>query len=127
MIIDTIADQVAAAIRNARLCEQARLEIADRKRIKEKMRESETKYRAMVEQSHDAIYIYKEDLFLFVNDRTCEFTGYSKEELLENDIWDLIHPEDKNKRHWRKKGQGRGSTLFFHCQGSEERRQGKNM
>ncbi len=69
--------------------------ISERRKAEESMRESEEKYRSLVEQSHDGIYIYKGNRFLFVNDRICEFTGYSKEELYDLDFLQLIHPDDK--------------------------------
>ncbi|RXK51221.1 PAS domain S-box protein [Halorientalis pallida] len=63
------------------------------------LRESEQRYRTLVERSHDGIYIYHDDRFLFVNDRITEITGYEPEELYEMDIWDLVHPDD---REWVK-------------------------
>ena len=97
MVIDTIADQIAVSIKNAQLYEQAQQEIKERKRIEKESQESETKYRAIVEQNHDAIYIYKNDYFIFVNDMACKITGYSKEELLKISIWDLLASKDREK------------------------------
>ena len=56
--------------------------------------ESEEKYRTLVEQSHDGIYIYSGGGFLFANNRMCDFTGYTKEELSGMKFWELAHPED---------------------------------
>ncbi len=70
--------------------------ITERRKMEEALRESEDKYRTLVEQSHDCIYIYKGNRFLFVNDRVCEFTGYSKEELYDLDFLQLIHPDDRS-------------------------------
>lgn len=67
------------------------------KKLEESLKESEEKYRMVVEQSHDAIYIYRDNRFLFVNDRVCEITEYSKRELLSMNIWNLIHPEDRKR------------------------------
>ncbi len=69
--------------------------ISERRKTEKALRESEEKYRTLVEQSHDGIYIYKGNRFLFVNDRICEVTGYSKEELYDLDFLKLIHPDDK--------------------------------
>ncbi|WP_424018606.1 PAS domain S-box protein [Halorientalis pallida] len=63
------------------------------------LRESEQRYRTLVERSHDGIYIYHDDSFLFVNERITEITGYEPEELYEMEIWDLVHPDD---REWVK-------------------------
>ncbi len=51
-------------------------------------------YRAIVENSHDAIYIYKNNHFYFVNNKMCELSGYSKEELLKQTVWEMVHPQD---------------------------------
>ncbi len=61
------------------------------------LRESEEKYRTLVEQSHDAIYIYRNDQFVFVNQRVCDLSGYAREELLEMSIWELLHPEERDR------------------------------
>ncbi|MBS3817493.1 MAG: PAS domain S-box protein [Candidatus Thermoplasmatota archaeon] len=62
--------------------------------------QSERKYRTVVENSHDAIYIYRGDELLFVNDRAVEITGYGREELHDMKLWELLHPDD---RQWVKK------------------------
>lgn len=63
-------------------------------RTESALRESEEKYRTVVERSHDAIYIYQDEQFLFVNDRACEITGYDEEELYGMNIWNLVHEGD---------------------------------
>ena len=61
------------------------------------LEESERRYRTLVEQSHDGIYIYQGDSFLLVNDRVCEITGYDRERLHDMEIWDLVHPDDRER------------------------------
>jgi PAS domain S-box-containing protein len=70
-------------------------DVAERKHAEEALRESEAKFRAIVQQSHDAIYIYRGNRFLFTNERTSELTGYSQDELKHVDIWALLHPDDR--------------------------------
>ncbi len=65
------------------------------KRGEDQIRESEEKYRLVVENSHDIIYIYRNKNFLFINRQATEFSGYSHEELLQMDLWELIHPDDR--------------------------------
>jgi len=69
----------------------------EKRLIQDRLKESEEKYRTVVEQSHDAIYIYWKDRFKFVNDRVCEITEYSKEELYSMNVWDVVHPDDREK------------------------------
>ncbi|MFO8011217.1 MAG: PAS domain S-box protein [Dehalococcoidia bacterium] len=57
--------------------------------------ESERKYRTVVDQSYDGIFIFEGDKFIFVNRRTCEITGYSEQELYQMNIWELLHHEDR--------------------------------
>ncbi|MCD4834110.1 MAG: PAS domain S-box protein [Bacteroidales bacterium] len=73
------------------------VDITEHKKTEDEIRENEEKYRAIVENSHDAIYIYKDKTFLFVNDKACELSGYNKEEFYEMIIWDLLHPDDRKK------------------------------
>jgi PAS domain S-box-containing protein len=61
------------------------------------LRESEEKYRTLVEGSHDAIFIHSDKTFQFVNDRVAELTGYSREELLEMSVWDVVHEDDHER------------------------------
>lgn len=62
---------------------------------KRALRFSEEKYRLVVEHSHDSIYIYRGDRFLFINQQAEDLTGYSHEELMQLDIWDFLHPDDR--------------------------------
>ncbi len=59
--------------------------------------QSEKKYKTLVENSHDAIYIYRDNEFLFVNERFSEITGYEKKELLDMDVMELI-PESETEK-----------------------------
>ncbi len=72
-------------------------DITERKKMEEELRESREKYRTLVEQSHDGIFIYRGDRLLFVNNRICEILGYDKEELYDIYVWDLVHPDDRER------------------------------
>ncbi|WP_321506208.1 PAS domain S-box protein [uncultured Methanoregula sp.] len=70
-------------------------DITELKTVEEELRAGDEKYRVVVENSHDSIYIYRGSTFLFVNNRTSELTGYPHDELMEKDVWDLVHPDDR--------------------------------
>ncbi len=72
-------------------------DITWRKQNEEEQNENEEKYRAIVENSHDAIYIYKDDKFLFINNKASELSGYTKDDFYEMVIWDMLHPDDKER------------------------------
>jgi len=65
------------------------------RQVEEIRRAGEEKYRTVVENSNDSIYIYRGDRLLFVNRRVPELTGFSQEELMAMNIWDLVHPDDR--------------------------------
>jgi len=60
----------------------------------EKFRESEEKYRSLVEHASDAIYILDiEGNFTDANESMCKMTGFTKEELFQLNIVELADPE----------------------------------
>ncbi|MFO7991462.1 MAG: PAS domain S-box protein, partial [Thermoplasmata archaeon] len=85
--------------------------LADAIRQEHEHFQSEKKYRTVVGSSHDAIYIYKGNEFLFVNDQAVETTGYSKEELYDMNMWDLLHPEDKEMVRKREERRVKGEDV----------------
>lgn len=72
-------------------------QVVTRRRAEKALRESEERYRKVMEQSHDAIFIVSGSKFTFVNDRVSELSGYSKEELYGMEIWDFLHPDDRDR------------------------------
>jgi PAS domain S-box-containing protein len=73
---------------------------ADRRNtIEEALRESEEKYRQLLDVAPAAIY--EVDMatgkFVSVNDLTCETIGYTKEEFLSLTIWDFLKDESRGK------------------------------
>ncbi|WP_411967454.1 PAS domain S-box protein [Haloferax sp. YSSS75] len=58
-------------------------------------RESDSLYRTIVEQSHDAIFVAQDGDFQFWNHRLTELTGCSDDELAGKSVLDIIHPDDR--------------------------------
>ncbi len=71
-------------------------DITERKATEEKVRESEARYRTLVEQASDGIFVTdaKGD-YLDVNTAGCELLGYTHEEMLSMNVRDLIPDEER--------------------------------
>jgi len=66
----------------------------ERFRVKDELRDSEEKYRNLVENANQAILVYQDGSYKFANARATEISGYTEEELLSITPSDLVHPED---------------------------------
>jgi PAS domain S-box-containing protein len=69
------------------------LDVTDRKRAEEALKESEEKFRVLSELSPSAIFLYQGDKLIYANPAAVEFTGFSMGELLSKNYWDMVHPE----------------------------------
>jgi len=70
-------------------------DVTEQKRGAQALQESEERFRAMFEKA--AVGITHTDLqgrFVLANPKLCEFTGYTREELLSVSIRELMHPDD---------------------------------
>ena len=103
------------------MCEKAEI-----KQFEKSQRESEKKYRLLVENGNDAIFIAQDAVLKFCNHQTEKLTGYSKSELSTIPFAELIHPEDRHlviERHKKRlSGENPPSTYSFriiHHDGNE--------
>lgn len=69
-------------------------DITDRKRAEEALRESEEKYRLVVEHASEGIVIFQDSLVQYANPRLLEITGYSEYEIISTPWRSLVHRED---------------------------------
>jgi PAS domain S-box-containing protein len=76
--------------------EELRKEIIDRRSAEIALRESEEKYRLLVDNSDTAIFIAQDGVIKFPNPKTMELTGYSAMELATKPFSNLIHPKDRD-------------------------------
>jgi PAS domain S-box-containing protein len=98
MVMETLADQIAVAIENARLYEAVQQELTERKHAEEALRESEEKYRTMAEQSLQGLVIIQGFRIAFANTAFARIAGYTVEKLLAlspEGVRAMIHPEDQ--------------------------------
>ena len=84
-------------------------DITERRLAEEALRESEEKYRALVERANDGIVIAQENILRFVNSRFAEMLGYQEEELIDTEFTKVVpqkyHDEIIDRYNRRLKGQ----------------------
>ncbi|MFC1834950.1 PAS domain S-box protein [Thermodesulfobacteriota bacterium] len=68
-------------------------DISDRKEAEQALRESEEKYRGLVEASFDGIFVQKGTKIIFTNSRLREMLGYDEGELEGMEHWQVYHPD----------------------------------
>ncbi|HVG46387.1 MAG TPA: PAS domain S-box protein [Longimicrobium sp.] len=70
-----------------------RAELEEHGRAQAALRESDQQFRDLAEHVAAATFIYRGSRFLYVNAAATELTGYTRDELLAMDFWELAHPE----------------------------------
>ena len=72
-------------------------DISEHERAEQTIRESEEKYRGVVEESLVGVYIIEEGQFKYVNRQYCEISGYAYAELVNKAYHlELVHPDDRD-------------------------------
>ena len=82
-------------ILNARLRTLIQVKTEDLKFREHALRESEEKYRLVVENAWEAIIITQEEKIKFVNHIGIELIGHSEEKIYTRPFTDFIHPDDR--------------------------------
>lgn len=86
-------------------------DIAQRKKDEDALRDSEEKYRTLVEETFDGIFVQKDNKIVFANSRLCEMIGYSESELVGMDHWRIYHPDYHELTRSRAQGRMRGEQV----------------
>ena len=99
-LLTLFANHAAIAVENTRLYQEALKEITERKLAEEKLRESEKKYRVLVEESLQGLVIGQgvPPRLVFVNPAMTKILGYTADELTTlstKEIEGLLHPQDR--------------------------------
>jgi PAS domain S-box-containing protein len=102
------------------------INVTERMRTEEALRESEEKFRVLAETSPTAIFLYQGEMVVYANPATERLFGYSGDELLRIRFWDWAHDDFKEtvRTHgmaWQKKGTvaGRYESKFVTKNGEE--------
>lgn len=90
---------------------------AARGRFLQELHESEAKFRTLAESTPMAILLYQDDKWVYANPAVTDITGYSNEELLSMNFWDVVHPDYqgivKERGRRRESGQDAVSSYEF--------------
>lgn len=92
-LLETLAGSAAIAIENARLYEKAQIEIAVRKKTEKALRESEKRYRTVLEANPDSVIVYDmEGKVTYLNPTFTRVFGWRLEDYLGKKM-DMFVPE----------------------------------
>lgn len=86
-------------------------DITARKKAEEALKDSEERYRKVVENASEAILVAQEGRIRFHNRKTNELIGFSDEELESKAFTDFIHPEDREKVFQRYQARLKGEEV----------------
>ena len=65
------------------------------KETEDVLRESEEKFRLVVENAKEGIIIIQDDKILYINPRVKQLSPFSKEEIFSQNFLNFIHPDDR--------------------------------
>jgi len=71
------------------------IDISDRKAIEEALRQSEEKYRVLVQNAKDAVFVIQNGRIAFVNPSACTLLSCAAESLKGSDFSEFVHPDDR--------------------------------
>ena len=63
------------------------------KEVQDRLKASEQKYRILVENANDGIFVYQDHRFKYANPKFIEMLGYTEEELAHMGFKDIVRPE----------------------------------
>ena len=86
-------------------------DISIRKISEMALKESEERFRTLAKSTSTAIFVYRGDKFVYANSATEKLTGYSSDELIEKDFWEIVHPDFKNLIRERGLARQRGEVV----------------
>ncbi|AKB12204.1 PAS domain S-box-containing protein [Methanosarcina thermophila] len=91
-------------------------DITGRKKAEEALRESEKKYRTIVETASEGIWIVdSEARTIYINKRMTEILGYTQDEIIGKFAWDFVSEEEKPiiKKYIERRRQGISESYEF--------------
>jgi PAS domain S-box-containing protein len=117
LLLTIFGSQAAMAIENARLHSELKAHLDDHRELLDTLTENEEKYRMLVENANDAIFILQDAKVHFPNPRALQMTGCDEEELARIPFTDFIDPLDLDlilqQYHNRLKNPDESGTCSF--------------
>ncbi len=83
-------------------------DITERKQAEKALRQSESKFRTMAETLAAAAFIFQGYAIRYANAAAETITGYTREELLSVNLWDIIHADSQDMVRRRREGRRQG-------------------
>lgn len=72
------------------------IDITERKKAEEALKEAESMYRILTEESLIGVYIIQDEKFIYVNPRYAEIHGYTPDEIIGKSLVDFAAPESRD-------------------------------
>jgi PAS domain S-box-containing protein len=70
-------------------------DITERKKVEKALRESEEKYRLVIDNAAEGIVVIQDGMLKFINHQVVDFLGYSEEDLRSKPFSEFIHPDER--------------------------------
>jgi PAS domain S-box-containing protein len=102
-------------------------DVTERKQAEESLRLNEERYRTLVEESFDGIFIQKGPKIIFANQRLHEMLGYDKGELEGLDHCDVYHPDYQELTRERAEARMRGENVTPQYEVKLQRKDGSSF
>ena len=89
-------------------------DITARREMEQAARESEQRYRSLVDRSFAGVYVVRDGRFVFMNENAAAFAGYRPEDLIGKPATSIVHPEDLQDTLQRSRRMLRGEEQAPH-------------
>jgi diguanylate cyclase (GGDEF)-like protein/PAS domain S-box-containing protein len=119
LVLSSLADYAAVALENADLYQQAKLEITERRRVEEALRESEERYALAVRAANDGLWDWNlKTSKIYYSPRWKHMLGYSDLELGDSPSeWlNRVHPDDIQQLKTNVSAHLKGLSAHFECE-----------